>query len=262
LPYRIDIDVAADRALDHLVRLGALDIEATSTGVAAILPDSVAPETVAAAVGRAVVVSPAQPRDDESVWLLTPRPVRLGRLLVVPPGGDAPAGALVLRDSGAFGTGLHPTTALCVEAIEAIVDASMPDAVLDVGAGSGILALAALKYGVAQATALDTDVDALAIAAENARLNDLGPRCRLIQGGPESVDGTWPLVVANILPATLSDMAPLLTRRVARGGTLVLSGIPVSVASEVERAYRRAGMRHLRTDARGGWTALLFTTSW
>src|SRR5207302_8901086 len=132
---------------------------------------------------------------------------------------------LRLIDSAAFGTGLHPTTALCLEALGDALQAGIPDTILDVGTGSGVLALAALTMGVPRAVGIDIDDDALRTAAENAQLNDLHERLALVRGGPEAVTGTWPLVLANVLAAPLIDMAPLLVRRVGHHARLVVSGI-------------------------------------
>ena len=72
----------------------------------------------------------------------------------------------------------------------------------------------------------------------------------------------WPLVVANVLAAPLMEMAPPLVRHVSHRGRLVLSGVAAAVAPDVERVYRRLGMRHVRTDERGGWTAIILDASW
>jgi len=134
--------------------------------------------------------------------------------------------------------------------------------VLDVGTGSGVLALAALARGVRRATAVDTDPDAIRVARANAALNGFHTRLQLIVGDAASVRGRWPVVLANVLPAPLIDMAPALVQRVGHGGRLVLSGVPDSIAADVERVYRRLGMRQLQADVRGGWSALLFAPSW
>jgi ribosomal protein L11 methyltransferase len=263
VPYRIDISCPPADALDQLVRLGALDIEPAGDGLAAILPDSVTPDAVAAALGVAgVAVSRAMGRDNGSVWLLSPRAVRIGKVLVAPREVEAPPEALRLTDSAVFGTGHHPTTALCVEAIEEALTVSVPDSVLDIGTGSGVLALAALKMGVPRAVGLDIDADALQIAAGHARLNNLEDRLELLPGGPDVVDRTWPLVVANVLAAPLIEMAPVLIRRVGPGGRLILSGIPWSLESEVRQTYRRLGMRHVRSETRAGWTVVVVQASW
>ena len=89
-----------------------------------------------------------------------------------------------------------------------------------------MLALGALMMGVPRALGIDIDDEALRVAAENARINALDDRLQLARGGPETVTGTWPLILANVLAAPLIEMAPALVRRVGHQGQLVLSGIP------------------------------------
>jgi ribosomal protein L11 methyltransferase len=263
MPYRIDIPCPPADALDRLVELGALDVESVGGGLAAILPDGVSPEDAAGKLGVAgVAVSAASGRDNGSVWMLSLRAIRIGGILIAPPGAATQPNALRISDSHAFGTGHHPTTALCIEALEEILSVECVDSILDVGIGSGILALAALKMGVPHAAGLDIDAEALEAAAENARLNGVGGRLRLVLGGPDAVDGTWPLVVANVLAAPLIEIAPALVRRLARGGRLILSGMPWGLESEVRQAYQRLGLVHTATLTRAGWTALVARTSW
>jgi ribosomal protein L11 methylase PrmA len=263
MPYRIDVRDPPDHAFETLIDLGALDLESGEQELAALMPDAISPDTVAGALGVSDFrVSPAVGHDDESVWTLSPRSVHTRTLRIVPVGMAAPPGALRIVDARAFGTGLHPTTRLCVEAMEDLLDASMPERVLDIGTGSGILALAALRRGVARAVGVDLDRDALLVAAENARLNDLAGRLTLVRGGPDAVLGSWPLVVANIRAAELIAMTSTLALRLASRGRLILSGIPRSVAPDVERACRRVGMTQVSVTERGGWTALVFRPSW
>jgi len=263
VPYRINIAGPPHDALDRLIQLGALDLEPVSNGLAAIIPDAVTPSAVAEALGVThVTISPAVARDNGSVWLLRPRAVRIGSILIAPPDVIAPPSALRLTDSTAFGTGHHPTTGLCIEALEDALAIAIPERLLDVGTGSGVLALAALVLGVPRAVGLDIDADALQIASENARLNKLGDRLELVLGGADAVDGVWPLVVANVLAAPLIEMAPVLVRRVGSRGRLILSGIPYSLESEVWQAYQRLGMRHVRSETRTGWTVVVGQASW
>ena len=263
MPYRIDVPGNGDRTLDRLIDLGALDVDVSGEGIAALLPDNVTPQQLENALGvRNIVVSPALGRDTDSVWVLRPRPIQIGRLRIIPASMQAEPGALKLIDAPAFGTGLHPTTALCLEALEEAVQNGSPGEVLDVGTGSGVLALAALVLGVPRAAAVDTDDRALHIAAENARLNGLGERLQLGLGGPEAIRGTWPLVLANVLAAPLIAMAPALVRRVAHHGRVILSGIASALEPDVERAYRHLGMHRVTVTSRGGWVALVLQASW
>src|SRR5215831_16368431 len=110
MPKRIDISCPPDDALEQLLQLGALDIESLGNGLAAIIPDNVTPEAVAAALGvNNVAVSTALARDNGSVWLLSPRAIHIGSVVIAPLGVPAPPNAIRLIDSPAFGTGHHPT---------------------------------------------------------------------------------------------------------------------------------------------------------
>ena len=263
MPYRIDLPDGDDSALCQLIELGALDVERSASGVAAVMPDSVTPQQLEQLLGtRELAVSPAVGRDADSVWILAPRPFQLRRLRIVPADFRGERDAVRLIDAPAFGTGLHPTTGLCLAALEDAVENALPDRVLDVGTGSGVLALAALKLGVPRAVGLDLDGDALRTAAQNARLNGAGDRLRLIRGGPEAIAGTWPLVLANVLAAPLIAMAPALARLVGHHGRIILSGIPSSVEPDVDRAYRHVGMRHIEVKSRTGWVALVLQATW
>jgi ribosomal protein L11 methyltransferase len=263
LPYRIDLFCPPPDAFDLLVEWGALDIEPIHNGLAAILPDSLAQDAVHARFGSdRVTVSPAVSRDDGSVWILSPRAVRAGSFLINPARAAAQPDTLRLTDSDAFGTGLHPTTALCIEALEEIISIDHPDRILDVGTGSGILALTALIMGVPRAVGLDIDASALQAAAGNARLNRLSDRIEFVLGGPELIQGSWPVVVANVLAAPLIEMAPVLVQRLRKRGRLVLSGIHSSLDSEVRRAYQHLGIRAIDSKTRAGWTVLTAQAPW
>ena len=141
VPYRIDLAGVAADAFDRLVDLGAIDAEtAGARGIAALMPDDVTPAQIAGALGVSaddIVVSPAAARDAGSTWILSPRPIAAGRLRILPAHFAAEPRSLRLIDTAAFGTGLHPTTALCLEALDEEVSAVLPDAVLDVGTGFG-----------------------------------------------------------------------------------------------------------------------------
>jgi ribosomal protein L11 methyltransferase len=93
-------------------------------------------------------------------------------------------------------------------------------------------------------------------------MNDLSDRLQFVLGGPDGVDGAYPLVVANVLAAPLIEMAPVLVRRVGRSGRLILSGIPSSLESDVRAAYQRLGMRHIRSETRAGWAVVVVQATW
>lgn len=267
MPYRIDFASADEAALLRLLDLGALDADLRADGHgAAILPDGVAPAEVAQALRACpFTASAATGRDADSVWTLGPRVVRLGRLRLVPSAATDPPperGDIRLIDAPAFGTGLHPTTALCVAVIDDRVQAAPVASMLDVGTGNGVLALAALALGVPRVVALDIDGDAARVAMANARLNPVGSRLHVLHASLDAVGGRWPLVVANVLAAPLIEMAPVLATRLGHGGQLVLSGVSSGLQAEVERAYRRVGLHQIEARTQAGWVALSFRASW
>jgi len=199
-------------------------------------------------------------------WKKGLAPVEIGRRLVIRPSWceyAAGSGQTVLTlDPGlAFGTGHHETTFLCLEAIEAFFDkpGRASARVLDVGAGSGILALAAAALGEGPVLAVDNDPEVLPVAAENLRLNNLAHRVVLVASGPESVQGDFDLVLANLHQTVLLHLAPVLAARTAPGGRLVLSGLLLPQVEEVARIYDQAGMVEVARKIKGEWAALTFT---
>lgn len=220
--------------------------------------------------GANVGARPARVADHGAAWLDAARPFRIGPLWIAP-GGRAPAGAspcVRLQAGGAFGSGLHETTALC---LERIVELSPIARTLDVGTGTGILAIAALLLGGAHATAIDTDPRALAAAAANAQASGvagrltLGPveRATPGPGAPPTGDaGQFQLILANIVAAELAALAPDLVRLLGSGGLILLSGVREDEAEEVARCYRDLGLRRLADEVRNGWVRLELAASW
>ena len=172
-------------------------------------------------------------QDWERAWMDQYVPLRFGaRTWIVPWDQPLPAeagadAAVVRLDPGlAFGSGTHPTTALCLRWLDGLAAGGVlaGTRVLDFGCGSGILALAALKLGAAHATGIDNDPQALVATADNAARN--GVDAHLDVHAPDAApDGTWPVVVANILASALDALADTIAARVAPGGRLALSGI-------------------------------------
>jgi ribosomal protein L11 methyltransferase len=176
----------------------------------------------------------------ERVWLDHFQPFRYGRRLWICPTGFEVSdsdGVVVMLDPGlAFGTGTHPTTALCLEWLDA--QPLHRTRIIDYGCGSGILGIAALALGSAQVEAVDIDPQALLATRENARKNGVEARirCSLPSDlGPGHAD----VVLANILANPLIDLAEDLGSRVRPNGRLVLSGILAEQAGGVLDAYRR-----------------------
>jgi ribosomal protein L11 methyltransferase len=156
----------------------------------------------------------------------------------------------------AFGTGLHPTTRACLALLQRIEP--MPPRALDVGSGSGILALAALRLGAGHVDCLDTDAEAVRATLANAAANGLAGRVTATQGGlPESPAAEpYPLVLANLVAAVLVELAPRLAAHLAPGGTLLASGIIEGRAAEVTAALEAAGMRVEERQDDGEWVSL------
>ncbi|GAB3096675.1 50S ribosomal protein L11 methyltransferase [Bordetella muralis] len=150
----------------------------------------------------------------------------------------------------AFGTGSHPTTHLCLAWLEAELPAGAT--VLDYGCGSGILAIAARKLGAGPTDAVDIDPQAVQATADNARVNQVQLQALLPDG---LTDGTYQVVVANILSNPLKVLAPMLAGRVAPGGKLVLSGVLERQAEEVAAAYA-PWLAMSVWQSRDGWVCL------
>jgi len=187
-------------------------------------------------------------------------PVKVGRRIVVRPTWrtyEPAAGELVLDlDPGmAFGTGTHPTTALCVQALEEWIGAG--DVVYDVGTGSGILAIAAVKLGASRVEACDIDGVAVQVASANAKQNGVAHQVRVLEGDWKSLPpGEADLLVANIVADVVIELAGEVAGLVRPGGLFVASGIIASRTEDVLAACQRAGLVVLETKGAGEWAAV------
>lgn len=210
-------------------------------------------------------VGPLQVREvDDAGWTDAWKehyvPQRVGRVVIVPSWIDEPVAPDEVRirlDPGmAFGTGLHPTTRGCLSLLQEL--GPMPARVLDVGCGSGILALAALALGADRAVGLDTDPLAVDATRTNAERNGLGGRIEARAGtlAAEPEDAPYPLVLANLVAAVLVELAERLASHLEPGGTLLASGIIVGRADEVVEALQSAGLRVVARRDDGEWVSL------
>jgi ribosomal protein L11 methyltransferase len=197
--------------------------------------------------------------DWTEAWKQGYAPQRIGRIVIVPSWLDEPMapGELEIRlDPGmAFGTGLHPTTRGCLNLMQGIEP--MPDRCLDVGTGSGILGIAALRLGAGRVVGLDTDPIAVTAATANAAVNGLTAVFEARQGTVtlDSGEEGYPLVLANLVASVLIDLAPALAANTTRGGTLIASGIIEGRADEVLASLRAAGFDLVDRLDDGEWVS-------
>jgi ribosomal protein L11 methyltransferase len=195
----------------------------------------------------------------EREWLRDFHALRFGRRLWVCPGHEqvSESGAVVVRlDPGlAFGTGTHPSTALCLEWLDANLH---PDArVIDYGSGSGVLGIAAALLGAAQVDAFDIDPQALLATAENAAANGLGARL-VVRGATAQLPAQADVLLANILAGTLCELAAQFAARLGAGGRVVLAGILAEQAEAVACVYA-PWFDIAPCGQREGWVALAGT---
>lgn len=204
-------------------------------------------------------------------WKKFYKPLRVGRRVVLKPSWEEftpQADDLVVElDPGmAFGTGLHPTTRLCIAALEEVVQGG--DSVLDVGCGSGVLAIVAHKLGATRLLAADIDPIAVEVTEENAALNGVptGPGGALdvrLGSVPAGMAGQFRVLVANILAEVIAKLFdaeygyPPLAEPLAAGGVMILSGILDERAPIVEAAAQRHGFAVVNRYAEGDWVALV-----
>ncbi len=187
-------------------------------------------------------------------WKAQFTPLRVGAFRIRPSWSSPGDGAveLVLDPGMAFGTGLHPTTQQCLEALSAI--ALDGRSLLDVGTGSGILAIAAAKRGASPVVAVDTDRIAVDAARENAVRN--GVAIPVAEGSARDVPGRFDVVVANIVAPVLGAIAPELASRLAPGGVLLVAGIAAPNEAETRASFARVGLRALDRTQADDWVAL------
>ena len=193
-------------------------------------------------------------------WKRHFKPLEIGsKLLVLPSWSKRKAKrgqAVVILDPGlSFGTGHHPTTAFCLEQVAALRDANTAQSLLDIGTGSGILAIAASKLGYSPVVAFDFDPDAVRVAGENAAANRVGIAIsrRDLTKLPAHVRKKFNVVCANLTYDLLVQERRRILNRLSDHGTLVLAGILSEQFLAVQRAYEKAGMRLVAHRFVGEW---------
>ena len=207
------------------------------------------------------------PADWSEEWKRFYEIQHIGGRLVIRPSWldyDARDGEIVvdLDPGAAFGTGQHETTRLCLGAIERHLEADR--SVIDVGCGSGILAIAAAKLGAASVRAVDVDPEAIGVTDENARANGVSGQ---IEAAAGSLGAGWPwpasparevdLLVANISSAIVLELLPEIATSLAPAGRAIVSGFLASDAHEVEAAVAQAGLSHVDTQTEGDWACVV-----
>ncbi|MCW5718778.1 MAG: 50S ribosomal protein L11 methyltransferase [Bauldia sp.] len=193
-------------------------------------------------------------------------PVRAGRFLIHGSHDRARRRAndiaIEIEAAQAFGTGHHGTTAGCLEVLDRLCRARRYRAPLDLGTGSGVLAIAMAKAWGVPVLASDIDPVAVRIANQNARLNRVGGSVQAVTAAgfrhPLLREGRFDLVVANILAGPLASLATDLTARLLPGGTVVLSGLLPQQRRLIVARYRSRGLRLARSIIRNGWLTLVF----
>jgi ribosomal protein L11 methyltransferase len=210
----------------------------------------------------ALSIHTQETRDWLAEWRSQWNPFPVGKRFFVIPLKDAKHTAplrripLLLEPGMAFGTGTHETTQLCLESLESILSTGL--SLLDVGTGSGILAIAALKLGARRSVGIDIDPEAIAVARENARINDCGKKIQWQVGDIETMGRRkFDLLAANLAIDPIEKTLPSMSRRLKPGGTMILSGL---LKGQEERLTPRLGpsqLTKIRVRSQGEWIAII-----
>jgi ribosomal protein L11 methyltransferase len=197
------------------------------------------------------------------------RPVRLSERIIIKPPHKTyePKRKEVVVDmtgGAAFGDGSHPSTSLALRAMDVVLsdglssDRKVPLKGLDVGTGTGILAIALAKLGVQAVTATDIDPCSRVEAAHNAAVNGVAGQVTVTETPAAALDGFYGLIVANLACPTLKTLSSVLTKKMEAGGILILSGFKETAARDLKSAYEKQGLWLIREEAQRRWVCLAF----
>ena len=199
--------------------------------------------------------------DWTEAWKKRLKVLRVGDRIVIQPSwldyARQPGDVVIRLDPGmAFGTGLHPTTQMCLRALDELMRPRME--VLDFGTGSGILAIAAARLGASSVLAVDNDLQAVKVARGNVIGNDVGDIVRVRRGGLADVDGSYDVVIVNILARVIVELIEEgLAERMNRDGVFIGAGITDDKACEVMAAFEGKGLKLLDQRRQDDWISLL-----
>ncbi len=205
--------------------------------------------------------------DWQHEWKRFIKPIRVGKKLIIRPSWEKVAKdegivEIIIDPEMAFGTGHHETTQLCLEWLERYtISKPIQDmSLLDVGTGSGIIAITAAKLGFGMAVGIDIDTDAIGFAARNVEKNWVKSRVRLIAGTIDCLMSDFDILIANINAGVLKDIAPLLFKVMKKNkqSLLVLSGILASQKNDIVDVYIKYGLKCLEYYSKGEWCLLVF----
>jgi ribosomal protein L11 methyltransferase len=211
-----------------------------------------------------LTISEIPDEDWSQTWKAHFKPLWIGRRFLVSPTWEKiprdPERLVILIDPGrAFGTGHHETTSLCLEWLENFLQLDCNSwSLLDVGTGSGILAIGAALLGFGKVLGIDNDPEAIEVARENIAVNGLSEKIQLQCATPEEVTGRFDVIISNIQSNPLIRMSEAIASKVSPRGRLALSGILIEQADEVRAEYEKKGLRPTGAKSAGEWILLAF----
>ena len=197
--------------------------------------------------------------DWQNAWKQYYHAMDIGRRLAIVPGWeeyDTDRTVITMDPGMAFGTGTHETTSLCLETLDELVQGG--ERVLDIGTGSGILAIAALKLGAKEAEGVDIDPMCVRTAGENAQRNGVAERFTVLVGDlSDKASGVYDIITANIVAAAILSLAPAVPALMAPGAKFIASGIIDERRDEVLNGLKAAGLRPVQVKEKRGWVCII-----